>query len=52
MLIEWGGRENQFAIQQLGLKWSRPLRRGMYFIFIILIFWFGQNEQQFIYFQF
>lgn len=52
MLMEWTGRENQFAIQQLGLKWSRPLRRGMYFIFIILIFWFGQNEQQFIYFQF
>jgi D-alanyl-lipoteichoic acid acyltransferase DltB (MBOAT superfamily) len=52
MLVEWVGRENQFAIQQLGLKWSRPLRRGMYFIFIILIFWFGQNEQQFIYFQF
>lgn len=52
MLIEWVGRENQFAIQQLGLKWSRPLRRGMYFIFIIFIFWFGQNEQQFIYFQF
>jgi alginate O-acetyltransferase complex protein AlgI len=52
MLIEWTGRENQFAIQQLGLKWSRLLRRGMYFIFIILIFWFGQNEQQFIYFQF
>tara|TARA_R110002020_G_scaffold150825_2_gene327677 strand:- start:585 stop:2033 length:1449 start_codon:yes stop_codon:yes gene_type:complete len=50
--IEWLGRENQFAIEKLGLKWKRPTRRIMYFSIIILLFWLGQNKQQFIYFQF
>jgi hypothetical protein len=52
IIIEWVGRENQFAIQQLGLKWVWPLRLTMYFIILIIIFWFGGSEQQFIYFQF
>lgn len=52
VIIEWQGRESQYAIENLGLKWKRPLRRLMYFALIIMIFWFGQNEQQFIYFQF
>lgn len=50
--IEWFGREGQYAIAQLGLKWKRPLRYIMYYTIIILIFWFGGKEQQFIYFQF
>jgi alginate O-acetyltransferase complex protein AlgI len=54
LLIEWLGREQQYAIAQLGLKWKRPLRHAMYYAFIlaILINWFGGNEQQYIYFQF
>lgn len=52
VLIEWFGREQQFAIQNLGLKWSLPLRYAMYYIIIVAIFWFGGKEQQFIYFQF
>ena len=52
IIIEWIGREKQFAIQQLGLKWVWPLRLTMYFIILIIIFWFGGSEQQFIYFQF
>ncbi|WP_339864123.1 MBOAT family O-acyltransferase [uncultured Algoriphagus sp.] len=52
MTIEWQGRGNQFAIEKLGLKWKRPLRYSMYFSIIILLFWLGQNKQQFIYFQF
>lgn len=52
MLVEWRGRENQYAIETLGLKWKRPLRQIMYFSIIIVIFWFGRSEQQFIYFQF
>jgi alginate O-acetyltransferase complex protein AlgI len=52
MLIEWVGREWQFAIQNLGLYWKRPLRYAMYYTIIFSIFWFGGKEQQFIYFQF
>lgn len=52
ILIEWMGREGQYAIAQLGIKWSPPLRYAMYYAIIIAIFWFGGKEQQFIYFQF
>jgi alginate O-acetyltransferase complex protein AlgI len=52
VLVEWKGREEQFAIQTLGIKWKRPLRYAMYYAIVIAIFWFGGKEQQFIYFQF
>ncbi|MCD6366176.1 MAG: MBOAT family protein [Bacteroidales bacterium] len=52
VLIEWLGREGQYAISNLGLKWKRPIRYVIYYAIIIAIFWFGGKEQQFIYFQF
>lgn len=52
VLIEWLGREGQYAISQIGIKWKRPIRYAMYYAIIIAIFWFGGKEQQFIYFQF
>lgn len=52
VLFEWFGREGQYAISNLGLKWKRPIRYGLYYAIIIAIFWFGGKEQQFIYFQF
>ncbi|MGB5363838.1 MAG: MBOAT family O-acyltransferase, partial [Aureibaculum sp.] len=52
LIIEWFGRENEYALENLGLKWRRPIRFAMYYAIIILIFWFGGKEQQFIYFQF
>ena len=52
VIIEWLGRDGQFAISNLGLKWKRPIRYAMYYSIIIAIFWFGGKEQQFIYFQF
>lgn len=52
MLIEWIGRENQYAIAHLGAYWKRPVRYAMYYALIVAIFWFGGKEQQFIYFQF
>ncbi|TRX57672.1 MBOAT family protein [Fulvivirga sp. M361] len=52
LIIEWLGREGEYAIAHLGLKWKRPLRYAMYYAFIFAIFWFGGKEQQFIYFQF
>jgi D-alanyl-lipoteichoic acid acyltransferase DltB (MBOAT superfamily) len=50
--IEWVGREQQFAIASFGLNWPRPLRYLFYYGILFLIFWYGDQEQQFIYFQF
>lgn len=52
VLVEWKGREGQYAISHLGIKWKRPIRYAMYYAIIIAIIWFGGKEQQFIYFQF
>jgi alginate O-acetyltransferase complex protein AlgI len=52
VLIEWKGREGQYAIAHLGIKWHNSFRWSMYIILIILIYIYGGNEQQFIYFQF
>jgi len=52
LIVEWIGREQQYAIAHLGVKWYKPVRWAMYYGIIISIFWFGGKEQQFIYFQF
>lgn len=52
IFTEWLGRESQFALEHLGLKWKRPVRHAMYYTIIIALFWFNGKEQQFIYFQF
>ena len=51
-VIEWLGRENQYAIAKLELKVNKTFRYLLYYTIIILIFWFGGKEQEFIYFQF
>jgi len=52
VIIEWLGREQQYAIAHLGVKWKRPLRLAMYYSMIIAIIWFGGQANEFIYFQF
>jgi D-alanyl-lipoteichoic acid acyltransferase DltB (MBOAT superfamily) len=52
VLLEWKGRESKYAIEDLGLNWSSPLRYGLYYGIIIMIFWFSGKEADFIYFQF
>lgn len=52
MTIEWLGREEEFALNKLGLNWSKIVRRGFYMLLITAIFLFASKEQQFIYFQF
>jgi len=52
MLIEWHGRDKEYAIEKLGLKWKKPLRYGIYYLLIFTILWFAGREQEFIYFQF
>jgi D-alanyl-lipoteichoic acid acyltransferase DltB (MBOAT superfamily) len=52
VIVEWIGREEQYAIAHIGLKWKPLYRYAMYYAIIIAIFWFGGKDQQFIYFQF
>ena len=52
VFIEWKGREGEFAIAHLGIKWKRPIRWSMYITIVFLIFVFGGTQQEFIYFQF
>ncbi len=52
IIIEWLGREKLYALEELGLKWKRPLRYTLYYAIIFSIVWFGGGAQEFIYFQF
>ncbi|MFN1836125.1 MBOAT family protein [Balneola sp. MJW-20] len=52
IMIEWLGRENEYAIEKMGLNWPPYLRYAMYYSYIIIIFFFGGSQQEFIYFQF
>jgi D-alanyl-lipoteichoic acid acyltransferase DltB (MBOAT superfamily) len=52
LMIEWIGRENQYALEKVGLTWKKPLRWGLYYCIFALIFMFQGLSQEFIYFQF
>jgi alginate O-acetyltransferase complex protein AlgI len=52
ILMEWIGRENEYALSKLALRWKRPYRIAMYYAIIIAIFFLGGNKQKFIYFDF
>jgi alginate O-acetyltransferase complex protein AlgI len=51
-IIEWLGRDQQYAIANMGIKWYRPVRWGFYLVIVELLFLFAGNPQQFIYFEF
>ncbi len=52
IIIEWLGKEQEYGIEKLGLKWPRILRHAMYYCMIMLIFKYSDLGQQFIYFKF
>lgn len=52
IIIEWLAREQQFAIAQVGLRYSKYTRWILYYIILFSIFIFAGSNQQFIYFQF
>jgi alginate O-acetyltransferase complex protein AlgI len=52
LIIEWLGRENQYALEKMATSWKRPYRYALYYLIIFAIFWFTGNAQEFIYFQF
>ena len=53
IILEWRGREGEFAISNMGLKWNRLSRWSFYSFLVFLIAMFMQTEESpFIYFQF
>jgi len=52
VIVEWLGRNEQYAIAKLGFEWKKPIRYAMYYSIIIAIIIFMGDKQQFIYFQF
>ena len=52
VLIEWLGREKQYAIQHLELHVPKVLRWAFYYAIVVAIVLLIGREQQFIYFQF
>jgi len=52
IIIEWIGREQEYAIARLSLLKHQVIRYAFYYAIIFIIFWFGGKQQEFIYFQF
>lgn len=51
-IIEWLGREENFALAKLGKTWKWPARWILYYGIILVIYFLGGAQQEFIYFQF
>ena len=52
ILIEWQGRENEFAIEKISFDWPKPIKYGFCYSIIFIIIVLGGSNQEFIYFQF
>lgn len=52
MVLEWLGRENQYAIEKMGLRWKKPIRMAFYYALVFCLFYFAGPKQDFVYFQF
>lgn len=52
IFVEWIGRNSQFALANFAERWPTVMRFTFYYFLVVLIFWFGDKDQSFIYFQF
>ena len=52
LVLEWFGRDSEFGLQRIGLKWNRIFRWSLYAGIVICLFLFSSKEETFIYFQF
>ena len=52
IIIEWLGRENNFALEKFGMRWYRPFRWLFYIVTFLLCIILMGKQQAFIYFQF
>jgi len=52
LVIEWLGREKQYALANLELRLPKVLRWSVYYGMVLIIYYFTGSAQKFIYFQF
>jgi D-alanyl-lipoteichoic acid acyltransferase DltB (MBOAT superfamily) len=52
VIMEWLGREEEYAMARIGFGWPRYRRWAMYYAVILVSLYFAGEPQQFIYFQF
>ncbi len=52
IILEWLGRNGNFALQYLLSTWKKPYRWLFYLSLVILTFWWSKESNEFIYFQF
>lgn len=52
IVIEWIGRRGKYAIESIGQHWYPAFRYSFYYILICSLFYYGGQQQDFIYFQF
>ena len=48
ILVEWLGRERQYAIAKLELNTNKPIRYTFYYTIFFLIIYFKGSQQEFI----
>ena len=51
LVVEWLQREREHAFDLNGIK-SHVLKFGIYYMMLVVLFWFGGQAENFIYFQF
>ncbi len=52
IILEWAGKNDQHALEKVGLTWPRAGRFALYTVLALTLIIFSTNEQAFIYFQF
>ncbi len=52
IIIEWFGRKEEYGIEKVFNVFAKPIRWGIYYVFIFIILYFSGQNQDFIYFQF
>lgn len=52
ILVEWNGRQHEYAIERVGADWKPFARYAMVYAIALMIFLFRGMSQDFIYFQF
>ena len=52
LVIEWFGRESEYAIERIGFRAPKMVRWSFYMVLTLMIVAYMDNQQDFIYFQF
>ncbi|NND63344.1 MAG: MBOAT family protein [Flavobacteriaceae bacterium] len=52
LIVEWMGRKQEYALENLWTDKPKWFQFGFYYVLTIIVFLFGGNPQEFIYFQF